>query len=296
MPLRVTPIRVFCLLALTLGLLAGAGVLWLRYGSAQHDEAPASAAELRLHWQASQRWMIDHESQVLADGNPMLWRMVRDAAAVSNDAVLADLVRRYRQRFFTREPVDAWVLLIDPKAAPRSLTPAHLNELPEYMRLFAYGMTCDATLGATDTLRKQLAVGWCSAFAARRVVRQSNCVTHQLMGIALMQQRQCGDPAQVATLTRQLQDHLVDELALDFVVRDVHLQRVLMLYWTGAAERVKPVWLNRVLRAQRSDGGWNYESSQERWLSNDDEPAQADFHATAQGLLIMALALQAAPA
>jgi hypothetical protein len=269
-------------------------LLLLYHGPAQRDEPPASAAELRAHWQASLRWLHEHQSQVLSDANPMLWRMLRDAAALSKDATLADLVQRHRLRYYTREPVSAWVLLLDSNATPPSNRPTALDTVPAYMKLFAYGMSCDAAQGATDIVRLQLVPGWCSAFAARRVLRQSNCATHQLMGFMLMQHRQCGDPAQVAAMTRQLQDRVVDELALDFLVGDVHLQRVLMLYWTGAGQRVKPVWLNRILRAQRPDGGWNYESSTERWLANAGDPAQADFHASAQGVLIMALALREA--
>ncbi len=289
-------IRALWLLASGLALLVACAVLLLFFGPAQHDEPPPSAAELRSHWQASLRWMRTNESVILADGNAMLWRMVRDAAILSKEPALGELVQRHRQRFFKREPVGAWVLLMDPDATPASRRPAGLDSLPEYMKLFAYGMSCDAAQGESAAVRQQMVLGWCSAFAARRVLRQSNCATHQLMGFMLMQQRQCGDTAHVATMTRQLQDRIVDELALDFVVRDVHLQRVLMLYWTGAAERVKPVWLNRVLRAQRPDGGWDYESELERRLSGADYPAQADFHASAQGLLILALALQRAEA
>lgn len=238
--------------------------------------------------------MREHDSQVMADGNAMLWRMVREAAALSGDTGLAQQVQRHRERYFSREPVDAWVLLLDPAATLRNTRPAGLDALPAYMKLFAYGMSCDAAMGATPIVQLQRGPAWCSAFAARRVLQQPKCVTHQLMGFMLMQERHCGDAAQVAAVTRQLQDRVVDELALDFVVRDEHLQRVLMLYWTGVPERVKPIWLNRMLRAQRPDGGWDYESAYAHWPAPADATAPADFHATAQGLLILALALQQA--
>ena len=190
---------------------------------------------------------------------------------------------------FNSPPAGSYTVRVD-----AATLPAGLDALPAYMKLFAYGMTCDAALGATPVVQLQRGPAWCSAFAARRVLQQQKCVTHQLMGFMLMQQRHCGDAAQVAAVTRQLQDRVVDELALDFVVRDEHLQRVLMLYWTGAPERVKPVWLNRALRAQRPDGGWDYESAYAHWPAPADPAAPADFHATAQGLLILALALQQA--
>lgn len=282
---------------LFLALLAAAGAAWLRFGPAQRSESPPSAAELRRHWQAGLRWMHANDAQILADGNPMLWRMVRDAAALSGDAGLAELLQRWRQRYFTREPIDAWVLLVDPAARPARNLPAGLERLPHYMKLMSYGMSCDARQGETDIVRRQMVAGWCSAVTVRRVLSHPKCVTHQLAGYMLMQQRGCGDPVRVAAMVAELQDRVVDELSLDFVMRDEYLQRVLMLYWTGAPQRVKPVWLNRVLRAQRADGGWDYEPE---WARPEAGEAagfdKADFHATAQGLLILAIALKQAEA
>jgi hypothetical protein len=279
---------------LALLLLALSGTAWLFFGPARRDEPPPSADELRRHWRESLRWVREHEADILADGNPMLWRMLRDAAALSGDTMLAELVRRHRERYFTREPVDAWVLMLDPAATPSATLPSGLADLPEYMKLMAYGLTCDAALGATEVVSRQLRPDYCSRFTARRVLRQSKCVTHQLAGVMLMAQRRCADPARVSALTLALQDRVVDELSLDAVMRDEHLQRVLMLYWTGVPERVKPVWLNRLLRAQQPDGGWFYEADLSAWLPGRAAPAATSFHATAQGLLVIAMALQQA--
>lgn len=287
-PPRQWPRRLLVALLLFV-LLAAAGVAALRFGPAQRDEAPPSAAELRRHWQSALRWMQANEARNVADGNPILWRMVRDAAALSGDTMLSSQVQRFQGRYFSREPVDAWVLLVEPSAKPAGNRPAGLDRLPAYMKLMAYGMSCDAGIGDSEIVRKQLVPGWCSAYAARRVLAQPKCVTHQLVGIMLMQQRACGDPALVAAMTRELQDRIVGEMSLDVVMRDEYLQRVLMLYWTGAPERVKPVWLNRVLRAQRPDGGWDYDA---RWSRADAD--EGNFHASAQGLLILAIALKQA--
>jgi hypothetical protein len=284
--------RALLVAALAFASVAIAAAWLVLHGPAQRDESPPSAEQLRRHWQASARWMREHEQQVVAEGNPMLWRMVRDAAALQGDAVLAQMVQRYRQRFFGGQARDAWVLLIDSQATLLPLQPTHVQALPAYMKLFAYGMTCDARIGEMEIVRKQMGPHWCSAFAVRRVLQQRKCVTHQLVGIMLMQQRGCGDAAQVAAMTTKLQDRTVDELALDFVMRDEHLQRVLLLYWTGASDRVKPVWLNRLLRAQHSDGSWDYGSDASRWISGQPDTFAETFHATAQGLLVVALALR----
>lgn len=273
--------------------LAAAGWALLRFGPAQWAEPAPGVAELRTHWQRAVRWMREHEALVLSDGNPMLWRMVREAAERSGDESLAALVRRHRARWYGREPVDAWVLLLDPRAAPRNPRPAGLDTLPGYMKFFSYAMSCDAAQGAMPEVQQEMRLEQCSALTARRVLRHQKCVTHQLMGFMLMHERRCGDPARVAAMTRQLQDRVVDELALDAAVHDAHLQRVLMLYWTGAPERVEPVWMNRLLRAQRADGSWSYEApAYARWIWPEKLAPSADFHATAQALLAIALAIE----
>jgi hypothetical protein len=274
--------------ALLLAALLVAGIGLLRWGPHQRDEPPPRAEDLRRHWQASLRWMRDHRAQLVADGNPMLWRMVRDAAAVSGEPLLVEMLAAWRQRFFPQPPFDTWLLLVDPAAPPASPRPARFDALPAYLKLFAYGLTCDAATGAVPVVQSQMEAGWCSPWTPRRVLAQSKCVTHQLVGVMLVQERQCGDRARADALARQLQDRVVEELSLDPVMRDAYLQRVLTLYWTGAPERVKPVWLNRVLRAQRADGGWDYESS----FAGSSRDLREEFHATAQGMLILALALK----
>jgi hypothetical protein len=285
--------RLLRIATIAIVLFAAAGWAWLRLGPAQWSEPAPSAAELRTHWQQAVRWMRQHEALVLSDGNPMLWRMVREAAERSGDEALAVLARKHRARWYGREPVDAWVMLLDPRAAAPNPRPAGLDTLPGYMKFFSYAMSCDAVQGESSEVQQEMQLEQCSALTARRVLRHPKCVTHQLVGFMLMHERRCGDPARVADMTRQLQDRVVDELALDAVVHDAHLQRVLLLYWTGAAERVEPVWMNRLLRAQRGDGSWSYEApAYARWIWPEKLAPTADFHATAQGLLAIALALE----
>jgi hypothetical protein len=246
--------RLLRIAAAAIVLLAAAGWMLLRFGPAQWSEPAPGVAELRTHWQRAVRWMREHEALVLSDGNPMLWRMMREAAERMGDESLAELARKHRARYYGREPVDAWVMLLDPRATVPKPKPAGLDTLPGYMKFFSYAMSCDAVQGESPEVKQEMQLEQCSAVTARRVLRHPKCVTHQLMGFMLMHERRCGDPARVAAMTRQLQDRVVDELALDPVVHDAHLQRVMMLYWTGAPERIEPVWLNRLLRAQRADG------------------------------------------
>jgi hypothetical protein len=279
--------------AVTIVVLAVAVWVLLTFGPAQRSEPAPSVAELQRHWQQAVRWMREREAHVLSDGNPMLWRMVREAAERSGDESLTMLARKHRARYYTREPVDAWVMLLDPHATPSSPKPFGLDTLPGYIKFFSYAMSCNAAQGESSDVQQEMRLEQCSAVTARRVLRHQKCVTHQLMGFMLMHQRRCGNPARVATMTQRLQDRVADELALDPFVHDAHLQRVLMLYWTGAPDRVEPVWMNRLLRAQRADGSWSYEApAYAGWIWPEKLEPTADFHATAQGLLAIALALE----
>jgi hypothetical protein len=100
---------------------------------------------------------------------------------------------------------------------------------------------------------------------------------------------------------------------LDVVVKDAYFQRVLLLLWRGGPDQVKPVWLQRVVLAQQADGGWvggrqfpEWPSWAQPWVirsklalwwpSHFNAVSSADFHASAQGLLIAALAITPASA
>ena len=86
-------------------------------------------------------------------------------------------------------------------------------------------------------------------------------------------------------------------------VVDSYLQKILMLAESGAAERIKPIWLKRVINAQRIDGGWDdfdeifplnsgrsfgwagWSAHGWMWIHRP----KSNFHTTAQGLYLMSL-------
>jgi hypothetical protein len=89
---------------------------------------------------------------------------------------------------------------------------------------------------------------------AKTIFLHPRCVTHQLMAIRLLQKRNCGDHRK---LTMRLLDIIETELSWDFRVTDSYLQRTLMLAESGDMDRLKPVWIQRILDAQMPDGGWS---------------------------------------
>lgn len=76
------------------------------------------------------------------------------------------------------------------------------------------------------------------------------------MGVTSLSMNRCDAAIHLGTLSAELNDRIIGQLTLDWRVVDVHLQRVLMTALTGAAPRLKPAWLARLLEAQHPDGGW----------------------------------------
>ncbi len=141
-------------------------------------------------------------------------------------------------------------------------------------------------------------------FCPSRYPLRPACVTHQMMGMRFMQERGCGEKAEVDRVVHSLQDRIVLQLTWDPRPIDTYLQRVLMLIESGQAERVKPFWLQRVLDTQLGDGGWGnfypllpisngkHIGFSGRGLSTGRP--NSDFHATAQGVFLLSL-LRPAP-
>ena len=169
-------------------------------------------------------------------------------------------------------------------------------------------MSCDGALGALLEVQLQLDAGVCSPHLVIATLKDPPCVTHQLMGFMLMRENRCGDPSVIDRMVSLSHDRIQSQLAFDFRVTDAYLQRVMMLYRTGASTKVEAAWLNNVLSAQRLDGSWGG-SYRLPWLGRDGRPFYWNglaqtligntespvgpglFHATAQGVLLMALAM-----
>ena len=253
------------------------------------------AAAFRHSLAAAVDWLERNEGQLLTRNNPMLWRMIQRSAELTKDPYLQDLFAPSRARHVTARRARIWYpLFVEHAWVP--VRTEDVERLPDYNRLFIYAITCDAELGRQPDIAAQLDAGSCDRHPLRPA-----CATHQLMGIRLMQRKGCGDPQALAATVARLQDRIDRQLTLDPRVVDVYLQRVLMLVESGARDRVKPVWLQRVLAAQQEDGGW---SGFDPLLPLPGGRALAfsgygisigrprgDFHATAQGVLLMSLLL-----
>jgi hypothetical protein len=241
-------------------------------------------------------WLDGHGEESLRDENAMLWWMVREAARHTGDRRLSRLFGRYDAQYLGAGNV--WTHLFD-EGSSEPIRYVDVDRLPYYNQYFLYALTCDRLLGAMPLIQRQNQPDFCDHGRYRFMPA---CVTHQLMGLQMLERRRCGDQEQVRASIARLQDKIVRQLTWDVRVVDVYIQRVLMLVQSGVRERVKPVWLQRVLDAQLSDGGWsgtrpivNLGLSAPLCFTQSSiafRVPRSTFHATAQGVLLTSLLLK----
>lgn len=278
---------------ITLGSLT-AGYAGLFYMN-NRDSAWPEQARIQASFTAGVGWLNAHKDDILEQGNPALWWMVQQSAERTQDPTLLTLFADYNDRYLERGR-NIWLPLFHPgRWVP--ITHEETQNLADYQQHFIYAISCDPELGQSPLVQAQLDTGYCDQYPWRPA-----CVTHQMMGFRFMQRNGCGDTEGAEAAVTRLQARVVRQLTWDPRVVDVYLQRVLMLVESGAKAHVRPVWLNRVLAAQLSDGGW---AGIDPLLTLPGgyslgfgprgftfEPVRADFHATAQGVMLMSLLLE----
>jgi len=240
------------------------------------------------------RWVIDHRQEALNTASPILWHMIQKADDVSGDERLESLFAEYAVRYLDNRPNHVW----RPLFYRNSWVPVRFEriaEFPYYNQHFIYAITCDAELAKVPAIAAQNDAGLC-----RLRLRSATCVTHQMMGLMLLQRSRCGDQAQLMDTIKTLQQRIHTQLTWDPRVLDAYMQRVLMLVESGASEMVKPVWLQKLIDAQRADGSWSnfmplFPLGEDRYigvkryLTPEAEAPRSDFHMTAQGILLFTL-------
>lgn len=289
-------------LAVTVGLFVAAAY-WLASRPAQ----PVSQAEIQAHRLRAMAWLKANETRVLADSNVALWWMIKKAADHSGDPYLHQLTQQALATHFTginaRQP---WRRMLEPRADV-DLFAIGLDELADYQRFFNHAMTCRPVGLADGDTSLFMRQDMCAPMLTKVVWQDPVCTTHQIIGLMLMRQTGCEVDAVSDELFKELLDDVTTQLTWDPVMRDPHIQRLLVLAMSGRIEAIRPIWLRRMLDAQELDGGWlGYRRIPElpaplspwywrEWLARLRPSAFAldrkdiDFHATAQGLLLLTL-------
>jgi hypothetical protein len=282
-----------------------AGLAWLLYCEHQNstDVPFPNDTELRASLSRARQWIIQNRDSVLHENNAMLWLFVRNSGRLSKDPLLDSLASEYQaqstegtisQFFFDSTGIDR----------ARNALIGLSDDWQAYQRLFVYGATCNVPLRSDPDVAGLLEVSACES--GHMWLRNPWCRTHQLMGLRFVQRNHCEPDDDTADTVRKVQDLIITEAKWDFRLQDSYLQRVWTLIESGRRSDVKGIWLKRILEAQRADGGWDGADiilhlpghRAVYWQGGNLYPhfgllPVTNFHATAQGLYLMALLLQA---
>ncbi len=255
-------------------------------------DAP-SDARIQATFDKAVDWLDRNRSRILQEHNPALWWMIKEAADTSQDTRLASLFQQYKREHLDRTPSNIWTPFFNPTYKPYVPDIVQLSRLQPYQLFFVYALSCDEDLGNEPVIKQQLSPDYC-----QNHFLHPRCITHQQMGVRLLQQRQCGS---YEKLPSRLLDIIESEITWDFRVTDSYIQRALMLAEGGEISKIKPVWIQRILNAQLADGSWSdfypvlsIAGKQIGFTSTLPAigPQAGNFHATAQGIWLTSLLLR----
>jgi hypothetical protein len=273
------------------------------------DAAPVSRADQQQSYQRAVGWIKANEAWVRAEPNAALLWMLQEAGEKMGDRYLLDLVREVTASNYGGTSAGVpWQRMIYPKAEA-ILNLVQTEPLLPYQRFFYHAVSCQPLELKQGDTNRFLQENMCRPQVWRVLAMEPACTTHQLIGVRLFRRTACPVAWDTSALEAELLSDIESQLRFDVVVKDAYLQRVLMMVWTGHAERVQAIWMRRVLAVQGADGGWQGKRQfpeltaqlakwgiQSRlaawwpgWLR--DPTGASDFHATAQGLLIAAISL-----
>jgi hypothetical protein len=277
-------------------LVMSAAYLWLVWKN-NRNVPPPDRQEIQASLDGAIRWLEHKRNRILQTDNPMLWWMVQRSANLTGDARLKALFDAYHERYAQGGQKGNYWRLLFRENGWEPVRYEQIEDLDDYQQLFVYAITCDSELAEVPLIRAQLDPSYCDAFPFR-----SSCVTHQILGLHLLQERHCRGAESLGESIHALQLRVRNQLVWDPRLRDQYIQRVLVLLETEAADMVKPVWLQRIAGDVQQDGGWSPSQVVLDLPGGNDiiftrnfiglGQARSSFHATAQGLLIMAHLLE----
>ena len=287
----------------TFGAMLGLMVLGaIGYGALvlhNNSSAPApSQQEIAASWERSVSWLMENRERILRDRNPALWWMIAQSVEVTGDNRLQSLYAEFRRDHDAQSSGPIWGAFFTPSKYWGADVPQSAYEgFAPYQQYFLFSLTCGKGMAADSTIVAQHDADFCSSSQPLSPA----CVTHQMMGFRMQQRVGCDRVPALDEKVAALQGSIETQLTWDPRVVDVYLQRVLMLVDSGAPERVKPRWLQRVLAAQLPDGSWSrlqplLPLGGGRYFGFSDRlagvgPVSSDFHTTAQGVWLTSLLL-----
>lgn len=274
-----------------LGVFAAAIYSWMIWQN-NRDVPWPEKQQILASFESAVNWFHHNRENLLKVDNPALWRMIQKSADLTGDKRLQELFDTYHARYDAKNGLDYSYLWFK-KSGWVPVRYKEISDLDDYQQFFAYALTCDLGLGQEPVISAQQDSSYCNSFPFK-----SSCITHQVMGLQLLQERDCGNAAKHAETILTLQHRIRNQLTWDPRLLDQYIQRVLVLLDTGALDQVKPVWIQRVIKGSLRDGGWpsnrkiiNLPGDRELLFTRNFiglGHVRSTFHASAQGLLILA--------
>lgn len=216
-------------------------------------------------------FLINDESAALLQ-NAVLLHMVADCARASRDERLQQLAALY----FSVNAADPYSMgrLVDRNR--RFKGPAHHEwSAEDYQPWFVHAVA--------PTEYPLSAEAHANMFSPDKY--RTGGATHQLFALYLYRNYNGATP-DLNHLIRHISLRIASEASIDFRVTDLYLQRIAFLLAAGQIDLVRRRWVERVLAAQRSDGGWPV--TWHGWLPSPFrfrfEEESSTSHATVQGM------------
>ena len=252
-----------------------------------------SIAKIGVSFDRAVDWIQANETEILQSHNPGLWEMLAESAVISGDKYLAKVLSLYQKKNrynYSDHPLKFQVY----GQALGNYKDLDLYTYPDYNLLYMYAFSCDESLSQYEIVKQQISERFCDRGLRGSVV----CQTHQIHGMLYFRDSDCVAPS----IYEPIIVHLVDDIArwsfFEFRVLDNYLQRVMQLYRSGNPHRVRDKWIQNIIEAQNPDGGWDdvyqiFQLNDGRYLGIEHrkitvETATSDFHATIQGVLLLA--------
>ena len=247
----------------------------------------------------SVNWIKENKDEIINDHNSILWWMLNEAYLISKDERLNKVLEIYREQNSHIYSMSPWSYLVYGNYPKVNSAEVLGSSGSDYTKFFIYGFSCNSELEKSELISMQQD----TAFCFKNHLISPACLTHQMMGFRFMQRTGCGDPVTNTSRVSKLASYIKYQSIVDFRVIDVYLQRVLMLLDSGHGDLVNRRWIYRILKNQLDDGGWGgfqpliplggnqYIGFSAKGMSIDFP--RSNFHATAQGILLLAMLQEA---
>lgn len=267
---------------LLLGVIAGAmvlgGIILYSNNNVSMMDEEQFSRRVDVGIARAREWLVAHRAAVVKKKNVPLMRMLQYCDELQHDPLYEGIVDEFVQRpargSFQKRLIDA--------NHPISATELNrtIRQSPIDVKWMLYALDPEKA----ELTEEEHAGMWDGDKWGGRVL------THQLW--AFIHLPASGDPeGKRQEMITYLSKRIAGQLRSDMAVVDIYIQKIAFVMLAGHGELISQRWIERVLKNQGEDGGWN-----DRWMwfwgsrwrpYCDLATPASDQHATIQGLWLL---------